>query len=54
MIAARAIDLEDVRHVLAKNRERIEYDYLRKWLLEFSSLPEHEQVLDNFEQLLKE
>lgn len=54
MIAGRAIDLEDVRHVLAKNRERIEYDYLRKWLLEFSSLPAHEQALDNFEQLLKE
>jgi len=52
MIAGRAIDIEDVRHLLAKNREQLDYDYLKRWLSEFSSLPECEQVLERFERLL--
>jgi predicted nucleotidyltransferase len=54
MIAARAIDLEDVRHMLSRNRGRMDYDYMRRWLSEFSGLPEHEQILKNFEHLLNE
>ena len=54
MIAARAIDLEDVRHMVTKNRQRLDYDYLRRWLTEFSSLPGYEQIVENFERLLNE
>lgn len=54
MIAARAIDVDDVRHILSKNRDRLDYEYLRRWLWEFSTLPEHERVLENFEHLLNE
>ena len=54
MLAARAIDLEDVRHILIKNREQIDYDYLRQWLSGFSALPEYEQIMANFERLLNE
>jgi hypothetical protein len=51
MVAARAIDLEDVRHILARNRERIDFDYLRRWLLEFGKLPGYERILTDFEDL---
>lgn len=54
MIAARAIDLEDVRHMLIKNGGRLDYRYLRRWLAEFSAIPECEQVAENFERILNE
>jgi len=54
MVAARAIDLEDVRHILAKNKEQIDFDYLRRWLLEFGKLPGYERILADFESLLNE
>lgn len=54
VFAARAVDLEDVRHLLIKNRERVDYDYIRLWLSEFSVLPEHEQALESFERLLEQ
>jgi predicted nucleotidyltransferase len=54
MIAARAIDLEDVRHMLAKNGERLDYEYLRQWLAEFSAIPGCEQVEESFKRLLNE
>lgn len=54
MVAGRAVDIEDVRHLLAKNREQLNYDYLRRWLSEFSAVPEYEQILESFEHLLNE
>jgi predicted nucleotidyltransferase len=53
MFAARAIDLEDVRHILAKNRQHIDLAYIRRWLSEFSSLPEHERINEGFERLIE-
>ena len=53
MIAARAVDLEDVRHILAKNRDHIDLAYIRRWLSEFSSLPEHERIGEDFERLIE-
>ncbi len=54
MVAGRAVDIEDVRHLLAKNREQLDFAYLRRWLSEFSALPEHEQIMESFERLLEE
>jgi predicted nucleotidyltransferase len=51
MVAGRPIDLEDVRHLLAKNRQTIDLAYLKDWLLQFSQLPGHEQILHDFEAL---
>lgn len=51
MVAGRAIDHEDVRDVLARNRESVDLAYLKDWLREFSHLPGHEQILDDFEVL---
>jgi predicted nucleotidyltransferase len=54
MFAARAVDLEDVRHILAKNRQHIDLAYVRHWLAEFRSLPEHERISEDFERLVKD
>lgn len=54
MFAARAVDLEDVRHILAKNRQQIDLAYIRHWLSEFSSLPEHERIGEDFERLIED
>ncbi len=54
MIAGRAIDEEDVRNMLTKNEGQLDLGYIRKWLLEFSSIPDHEAVLDRFEGILRQ
>jgi len=51
MVAARPIDHEDVRHLLAKNRNTIDFDYLKQWLSEFTPFPGHEGILQDFETL---
>ena len=51
LVAGRPVDQEDVRHLLAKNRDAIDPSYLKHWLLEFSHLPGHEQILSDFEVL---
>jgi len=53
MIAARAIDAEDVRNILIKNNKSIDLEYIRRWLSEFSKLSEHEGILEKFNSLLK-
>lgn len=51
MVAARPVDQEDVRHMIARNRETVDLAYLKDWLLQFSQLPGHEQILRDFEAL---
>jgi predicted nucleotidyltransferase len=51
MFAARAVDHEDVRNILAKSRQRIDLAYIKRWLSEFGSLPEHERICEDFEKL---
>jgi hypothetical protein len=53
MIAARAIDLEDVRHILARSKQGLDLAYINRWLSEFSSLPEHERIREDFERLVQ-
>lgn len=53
MVAARAVDVEDVRNILIKNKKTIDLEYIRRWLSDFSRLSEHEGILDKFESLLK-
>ena len=54
MVAARPVDREDVRHMLAKNRGTVDLAYLTDWLREFSQLPGHEGILQDFETLWNE
>jgi predicted nucleotidyltransferase len=53
MVAARAIDAEDVKSILIKNKDSIDLEYITGWLLEFSKIPEHEEILEGFNRLLK-
>ncbi len=53
MIAARAIDAEDVINILIKNSKSIDLEYIRSWLSEFSKLSEHKGILEKFNSLLK-
>ncbi|HUT31256.1 MAG TPA: DUF6036 family nucleotidyltransferase [Sedimentisphaerales bacterium] len=54
MFAGRAVDEEDVSSILAKNKDSIDMEYIRKWLLQFSGISEHEGVLEKFNGLLKD
>ncbi len=53
MVAGRAIDEEDVKSILAKNRDTINFVYIGKWLSEFGKIAEHEGILARFDRLLK-
>jgi predicted nucleotidyltransferase len=53
MVAARAIDEEDVKSVLARNIDRLDLPYVRKWLSEFGEIDEHREVAKRFEDLLE-
>ena len=54
LVAGRAIDEEDVKSILIKNKNSIDLKYIRKWLLEFSKISEHKGILERFNSLLKE
>jgi predicted nucleotidyltransferase len=54
MIAARAIDEEDVKSILIKHKASIDFGYIKRWLLEFGKIPEHKEVLTRFDRLLKD
>jgi len=53
MVAGRAIDEEDVKSILAKNRDTIDFVYINKWLSEFGKIAGHEGILARFNSLLK-
>jgi predicted nucleotidyltransferase len=53
MVAGRAIDEEDVKSILAKNKNAIDFEYVNKWLSEFGKIAEHEGILERFKSLLK-
>ena len=53
MVAGRAIDEEDVKSILAKNQDAIDFKYAEKWLSEFGMIAEHEGILERFNSLLK-
>jgi predicted nucleotidyltransferase len=53
MVAGRAIDEEDVKSILAKNKNAIDFEYVNKWLSEFGKIAEHEGISERFNSLLK-
>jgi len=54
MFAGRAIDLEDVKNILIKNKRKVNIKYIKKWLAKFSIIPEQKQILNEFNRLLKQ
>jgi len=53
MLAARAVDEEDVRNILIKNKSSVDIKYIKRWLSEFGKLSEHKGILEKFNSLLK-
>lgn len=53
MFAGRAIDEEDVKNILIKNKGSINLKYIKRWLLEFSRIPDKKGLLRRFSNLLK-
>lgn len=47
------IDEEDVKSILAKNKDAIDFEYVNKWLSEFGKIAEHEGMLARFNRLLR-
>jgi predicted nucleotidyltransferase len=54
MFSARAIDTEDVKNILIRNRKSVDLEYIRRWLLEFGKISEHKGILEKFNSLLKQ
>ena len=54
MFAARAVDTEDVKNILIKNKNSIDFKYIKSWLLEFSKLSEQKGILEEFNSLLEQ
>ncbi|HIJ67728.1 MAG TPA: hypothetical protein HPP51_05530, partial [Planctomycetes bacterium] len=48
----RAIDVEDVNNILIKNKDLLDLEYIRRWLLEFGRISEHKGILEKFNSLL--
>ena len=49
-----AVDEDDVKSILAKNRDAINFGYIEQWFPEFSKLPEHKEILEKFDDLWKQ
>lgn len=54
MFAGRAIDKEDVRNILIKNKGKIDLKYIKKWLSEFNKVPGQKGILKKFIDLFKQ
>ncbi len=54
MFAGRAVDTEDVKNILIKNRDSIDIRYIRKWLADFDELDGYENISGKFDSLLKQ
>lgn len=53
MFAARAVDIEDVKNILIKNRAKMDLGYIRRWLSAFNKVSGQKGVRKRFEALLK-
>lgn len=54
MFAGRVIDIEDVKNILIKNRNKINLEYVKRWLSLFSKIAEQKTILIKFNNLLKQ
>ena len=54
MFAGRAIDKEDIKNVLIKNKGKVNLRYIKRWLFRFSKTPEQKGILKSFNGLLKQ
>jgi len=53
MLASRAIDAEDVKNILIKNKDSLDVGYIRQWLSQFGKISEYKGILEKFNSLLE-
>ncbi|HKY56043.1 MAG TPA: nucleotidyltransferase [Anaerolineales bacterium] len=53
MIASRGTDLQDVEGILARQRDKLDVEYIRNWLTQFSEALENPEILNKFNDLYK-
>ncbi|MBI1884188.1 MAG: nucleotidyltransferase [Chlamydiae bacterium] len=54
MFAGRSRDIDDVKNILIKQKENLDYSYIHKNLQEFSSLEGYKNILKHFQDLEKD
>jgi len=54
MIAGRAIDAEDIKNILIKNKNSIDIKYIKKWLVEFGNIDEYKGIVQKFNNMLEQ
>jgi predicted nucleotidyltransferase len=54
MVAGRAVDEEDVKSILIKNRKSLNLKYVKKWLSQFNEISEYKGLMKRFNGLLKQ
>lgn len=53
MLAGRAIDEEDVRNILIKNKHSLDLKYIKKWLSKFNNIAEQKGISKKFDNIIK-
>jgi len=53
MLASRAIDAEDVKNILIKNKDSLDVGYISEWLSQFGKISEYEGIVEKFNGLLE-
>lgn len=48
-LAGRGIDVQDIRGIITRQRDRLNTRYIRRWLRDFSAVLESPEVLERFE-----
>lgn len=54
MFAGRAVDEEDVKNILIKNKSKVNLRYIKNWLLEFDRISGQKGIINRFARLLKQ
>lgn len=53
-VAGRAQDLIDLKGIINRQAKKLDVEYIREWLTNFSQILETDEVLERFEKLFKE
>lgn len=52
ILAGRAVDTEDVKNMVLKNRKSLDTGYIKNWLSQFRELPEYSNSLEQFDAIM--
>ena len=53
MVASRGTDLQDVEGILARQRGKLDVQYIRNWLTQFAEALESPEMLNKFNEMYR-